>query len=123
MTEIDGGKICAACPNTCCRGCNQTLGYFLSSHVSEDVNTLQNSGISKEEFYEFYDLLFFNKDRLKDERFEELHQLFSERLGTFDLKTGFLGPKGCTIPREKRSRVCLTYACSKLREARQTQNL
>jgi hypothetical protein len=90
--------------------------------MTGDSNSLQKSGISREEFDEFYELLFFNNNRSKDKRFEELHQLFSERLGTFDLKTGFLGPKGCTIPREKRSRTCLTYACSKLREARQTQN-
>lgn len=32
----------------------------------------------------------------------------------FSLTRGFLGPKGCKLPREKRSYACIHYVCSKL---------
>ncbi len=75
---------CANCKDCCCRDCNKYIGHFQCYYGC------------------YYD------GEGKDERFEELKRKYGFN------KNGFLGKRGCRLPRYLRSITCLGYNCLKL---------
>jgi hypothetical protein len=119
MIDIDGGEICAKCAGVCCNSCGECVGHYNKYNIY-DHEVLNRIGIPMEVVNK---LRWDNRNKIKnEEERKELIQLYSKKLGYYDPVKGFLGPMGCTIPREKRSQKCLTFHCEKLTEARQTQN-
>jgi hypothetical protein len=112
IKSVDGGKICASC-KSCCQRCGWAVGYFTpdlpgAKEISADI---------LEAIYTINDTEPFGPGSgpdVKPTSYLNAVKLLSEKLGRFDEKTGFLGPKGCTIPREKRSAVCVSFYCDKI---------
>jgi hypothetical protein len=81
-------NICADC-GRCCSGCAKYLGYFrVGSLYLKDITS--SSSIIDLARKQFYDLA---------------------RKYHFNMTKGFLTSKGCRLPWEKRSVMCLSYFC------------
>ena len=81
---------CSDPPKGCCSGCAKNNGYFNSYKLDEKTNKfkLKLIGITLEEFKQLKKQYKWTK------------------------ADGFWGNKGCKLPRESRSIICLNYYCS-----------
>lgn len=106
---VDGGKFCADCGGRCCRSCAGATGYF-------------NQAMHTPDFERFTLVELTLIEELRNAEYVNAltpitHPAYrlGELLGVeFNHKTGFGGPTGCRLPREKRSRTCLRYFCPEL---------
>jgi len=106
---VDGGKFCADCGGKCCNDCAEATAYFYQSKHAADLQRF-----TPEELEVIAEIQ--NDGRRygavsKDHPIYKLADLFGV---PFNSKTGFNGPTGCRLPREKRSRTCLRYFCTEL---------
>ena len=119
LKSINGGKICKECKGACCSSCAHSIGYY--TWTPYDLSSVYPSSCHNEEkrlsSVEMATIRAAQVAKTSTER-KGLVKMFATMVGaTFDEKTGFNGPNGCTIPRNKRSSVCRNYTCHKLDKA------
>lgn len=116
---VEGNKVCATCPKSCCNDCAKWFGWFGYLERGDDKNpNIPVEFLLLGKIYRnFKDTSHYDaKEELK--RIEALTnqtlKQVEKRLGIlikFSTKTGFNTESGCSLPREMRSFTCKHYTC------------